>query len=776
MRANSSTFTDNYAYYGGAIRASSDDGTKGSLTVKDSLFESNGAQYQGGAIFAPRVDVHLENSQLNKNGAYEGGAVFTQEGKVDITDCVFSNNTSEYHAGALEGDDSQVTVTGGSFVGNQAGGSGGGDGYGGAIMIRSSGVSSLEITGTAFVRNTAPRGGAFVTSGDFAGVIKVTDATFVGNESAYDGGALLLKPGSGPSNAANLTVRGSEFQSNTSQRGRGGAIAHLGNATLPQRRSVVIEDSTFTRNTAYSSGGALSSYQTNVTVTRSTFSGNSSDDSNGGAIRTSEGDITVDSSLFEVNQSASHGGAISHEGAKGASATISSTVFSGNDADSKGGAVRAVNGPLMISECEFSGNSANTGGALYLDSETALIERSLFASNTSQLDGGALLTSTEGTTISDSTLTENRALKDGGAVHVNAAGAAPVMIVRSTITGNSAGQVGGGISSPNTNKVELANTVLVGNDAPANADSADIDLPANLSANFSALSAAVDGALEAGANNLTDDPQLGLLQDNGGPTRTMVPLDGSPLIDGGDPSLDGTGLIDQRGATRVQGESVDIGAVETGKADLDVSIAEVTDGASPGVEITVSNIGSTSATGNSIAIASSPLIDLVTEGCDEDPSGAPICTIGDIAPGNSITVTVSFDASNCDDADVLISAIVSTASDEESLDNNSASLASCGPDDGGGTGGGSATGGGDGTGGDGSGTGGDGTGGAGGDGTGGDDSGDGGDSGDSNDEGGCGCSLPGQAPTSPGQTLALLSGLGLLLARRRRQLSLQSRT
>ncbi len=68
-------------------------------------------------------------------------------------------------------------------------------------------------------------------------------------------------------------------------------------------------------------------------------------------------------------------------------------------------------------------------------------------------------------------------------------------------------------------------------------------------------------------------PLLGPLANNGGPTLTRVPLEGSPVIDAGDPTaaagMDGVPLADQRGLpfSRVAdggagGDVIDIGAVE----------------------------------------------------------------------------------------------------------------------------------------------------------------------------------------------------------------------
>ena len=69
--------------------------------------------------------------------------------------------------------------------------------------------------------------------------------------------------------------------------------------------------------------------------------------------------------------------------------------------------------------------------------------------------------------------------------------------------------------------------------------------------------------------NITgQDPLLGPLADNGGPTFTHVLLAGSPAIDSGDDSVLGPPHIlatDQRGAgfPRLQGAHVDIGAYES---------------------------------------------------------------------------------------------------------------------------------------------------------------------------------------------------------------------
>ena len=59
---------------------------------------------------------------------------------------------------------------------------------------------------------------------------------------------------------------------------------------------------------------------------------------------------------------------------------------------------------------------------------------------------------------------------------------------------------------------------------------------------------------------LNVDPNLGPLQDNGGPTQTMLPQPGSPALGAGDPSI--APPTDQRGQPRPTGGPTDIGSAQ----------------------------------------------------------------------------------------------------------------------------------------------------------------------------------------------------------------------
>jgi hypothetical protein len=157
----------------------------------------------------------------------------------------------------------------------------------------------------------------------------------------------------------------------------------------------------------------------------------------------------------------------------------------------------------------------------------------------------------------------------GGGLFLNAG---TVTINGSTVSGNSAGILGGGILTFGT--LNLTNAIVAGNSA--------------------ASSPNIYGAFD-GANNLIDTtPFLAPLGNYGGPTQTMPPLHGSPAIDAGLDSVTNFLVTDQRGYPRLSGAHVDIGAVEAqwapaGNPPLLSSPARASDGTFSFSFTTVSN-------------------------------------------------------------------------------------------------------------------------------------------------------------------------------------------
>lgn len=151
-----------------------------------------------------------------------------------------------------------------------------------------------------------------------------------------------------------------------------------------------------------------------------------------------------------------------------------------------------------------------------------------------------------------------------------------------TITGNMTGSphpdtfaptLGGGVFD--ASQLTLRNTVIAQNSAQNSPDlSGRVEDRAGI--NFVGDPGDATGLGTVDNDYLTGDPQLGDLQDHGGPTMTCAPLDGSPLVDAGSPTLH----IDQRGASRPFGGSVDIGAVETFIARIKFNAGGNNDGTS----------------------------------------------------------------------------------------------------------------------------------------------------------------------------------------------------
>lgn len=71
-----------------------------------------------------------------------------------------------------------------------------------------------------------------------------------------------------------------------------------------------------------------------------------------------------------------------------------------------------------------------------------------------------------------------------------------------------------------------------------------------------------------GGNQFGVDPLLGALGNNGGPTETHLPQNGSPAIDTGDPAIVDPPALDQAGNPRIVNGTIDLGAVEVQPAAL----------------------------------------------------------------------------------------------------------------------------------------------------------------------------------------------------------------
>jgi Right handed beta helix region len=246
--------------------------------------------------------------------------------------------------------------------------------------------------------------------------------------------------------------------------------------------------------------------------------------------------------------------------------TLRNCTISGNSAEnSVGGAIYSDEAILTVSHCTISGNYAWLGGGIATNwwgngSATVTITNSTISGNSADYGGGGIYNGA-GTTLAivNCTLSGNSAYWDGGGIFNG--GDATLTMTNSTLSGNSidpAGEEGGGIYNVG-GTLKIGNTILNAGSSGANIYNA-YDLGTVTSLGYNLSSDNGGGYLTAIGDQITMDPRLGPLQDNGGPTFTHVPASDSPAIDGSDPALS----MDQRGPgfARVVNGRADIGAVE----------------------------------------------------------------------------------------------------------------------------------------------------------------------------------------------------------------------
>jgi hypothetical protein len=211
-----------------------------------------------------------------------------------------------------------------------------------------------------------------------------------------------------------------------------------------------------------------------------------------------------------------------------------------------GGAIFNMQGDVTIRNSTLTGNSA-TGGPDDADSDGEGL-------------GGALF-NLSGTFAADGSTFAANAAPEGGAsiynlVYDGVSARTGQTTLRDTIVWDDPGSVG------------LVSAKPASTSGPVNLGSASADL-----SDFNLLRSGSEvGTGSISGSPLTSDPQLGALADNGGPTRTMAPATGSPVVDAGS----SFGLtVDQRGLPRRSdflslvnaGDGSDVGAVELQSSD-----------------------------------------------------------------------------------------------------------------------------------------------------------------------------------------------------------------
>ncbi len=304
-----------------------------------------------------------------------------------------------------------------------------------------------------------------------------------------------------------------------------------------------------------------------VTVINSTISSNSAGGDGGGFFST--GTTTVTNSTISGNSTFDDGGGFFSTG----TTTVTNSNINGNSAADLGGGFLNDLGTTTIINSTISGNAADFGGGLLNDRGTTTVTNSTISDNSAS-EGGGFYNFEDTTIVTNSTISGNAASEGGGFYNANGT----TTVTNSTISGNSATSGGSGGFNNGSGTITVNNSIV--------ADNTDINCSGT--------------GTVSGQNNFTDDISctvfanadftesanldLGSLQDNGGPTKTIALGSSSAAINGGDKQwldevivgvdLNGDGDktddlstgFDQRGAgfPRIKDGLLDAGAYEEG--------------------------------------------------------------------------------------------------------------------------------------------------------------------------------------------------------------------
>jgi hypothetical protein len=259
--------------------------------------------------------------------------------------------------------------------------------------------------------------------------------------------------------------------------------------------------------------------------------------------------------------------------ATGAGVILEDLAVTGGSAAS-GGGISASAG-LTLHYTAIVGNSASSdgGGIAVEGGQPLLIDHSLIANNQSGGTSGGLSIDSSSTSsaIVDSTIAANMAVSAGGGFYVLAG---TTLLDGDTVVGNSLSGAGGqgGNFRVHEKSVTIHNTILAGGLATSGGDCYLSSGGKLVSLGHNAEDTAVnpdsecEEALVGSGDRKGLALQLGALQNNGGPTDTMLPAATSPLLDSGDGANCQTD--DQRGVPRPQLGGCDIGAVEHSSASV----------------------------------------------------------------------------------------------------------------------------------------------------------------------------------------------------------------
>ncbi|MBK9924359.1 MAG: hypothetical protein IPP66_03625 [Anaerolineales bacterium] len=260
----------------------------------------------------------------------------------------------------------------------------------------------------------------------------------------------------------------------------------------------------------------------------------------GGGMYSSNGNPTLANITFSDNSAISGGGVYNTSSSPG----LTNVAFVGNSADEGGGMMNYMSSP-SLKNVTFDTNAVTAiGGGIYNYIGSSPYLMNVLFSNNLAGSGGGMANNNSNPSLTNVTFNNNTAVNLGGGI-INSDSS--ISLLNVTMSENTA-MSGGGVSNDIGSNLMIKNSILWSN------------VGGELVNGNATVSYSIVQGGYAGAGNLNVDPLLSGLSHNGGFTKTMALLAGSPAIDAGNDAVCAT--TDQRELTRPQQSHCDMGAFE----------------------------------------------------------------------------------------------------------------------------------------------------------------------------------------------------------------------
>ena len=364
----------------------------GAVAITNCVFRNNYGYYGGG--FYPRGGVAnfiLKDCLLTDNTADFGGGMYivTPGGLVD--NCRFEANQSAGYGTGIYIASSGTIIQNSVFESNVMTGTTNAGGAGIYMSQSTSSLVNLKFIGNTITGTSGIRGGAlFVNSCNAT----ISDCEFSDNRATNSGGAVHV-------NGENVTTKfiGCKFDNNSAN--FGGAITNYNSSTAtPLALKVEYEDCSFFKNSASTSGGAVSNgFKVKASFKNCTFTENTARFGAGVFAQNDETEVSLIGSDFITN----------------------------NASDNGGGFCINAGMKCLVDLCKFEGNSATVGGGMYivedsLDLTQLTLTNSSFIYNSGLEQAGAVNLQNADSYINNCIFSNNFALEGtgaGGAFSIN---------------------------------------------------------------------------------------------------------------------------------------------------------------------------------------------------------------------------------------------------------------------------------------------------------------------------------------------------------------------